>query len=506
MDEASEEARGPGWSEAATLVRLSGDRWTVRDACEGVMVFGGTGSGKTSGSGQNLALSYLSAGFGGLVLCAKKEEAQQWRAYAKDTGRGADVMAFGSDPSLAFNFMEYEARRPGEGAGLTENLVNLFLEVTSIGSGPGGSRTGDPFWERSMKSLVRNAVDLILMAGSSPSLPAIFEVIQSAADSPSQTADPIWRQRSRCWQLLGLAETRLTGTPSEPDLRQVAGYWMRHFPGMGEKTRGSIVAMFLSVAESLMRGRMRELFCGRSTLEPVAALQGKLIIIDLPVKEWSEVGRFAAVLWKYCLQKAIERRGDNATRAGRPVFIWADECHHFVSRYDQLFQTTARSSRAATVYLTQNYPNLVAALGADASGKAIVDSLLGNLGTKIFHANSDPETNRYAAELIGRCLQGMRSRGSGSSVSGGGAFSLQGSSNAGISEHFEYAVQPSEFSTLRRGGAENALRTEAFVVQSGRLWTHTQSPWTKVAFRQWGPHTLERAAELTPQQAPGRRR
>ena len=224
------------------------------------------------------------------------------------------------------------------------------------------------------------------------------------------------------------------------------------------------------------------------------------------MKEWSEVGRFAAVLWKYCLQKAIERRGDNATRAGRPVFIWADECHHFVSRYDQLFQTTARSSRAATGYLTQNYPNLVAALGADASGKAIVDSLLGNLGTKIFHANSDPETNRYAAELIGRCLQGMRSRGSGSSVSGGGAFSLQGSSNAGISEHFEYAVQPSEFSTLRRGGAENALRTEAFVVQSGRLWTHTQSPWTKVAFRQWGPHTLERAAELTPQQAPGRRR
>lgn len=33
--------------------------------------FGSIGSGKTSGSGQALALAYLRAGFGGLVLCAK---------------------------------------------------------------------------------------------------------------------------------------------------------------------------------------------------------------------------------------------------------------------------------------------------------------------------------------------------------------------------------------------------------------------------------------------------
>ena len=504
MDAASEPPGQRSWADDHELIGLAGDRWRVRDACEGVMIFGGTGSGKTSGSGQNLALSYLSAGFGGLVLCAKKEEAAQWRAYAAATGRVGDVVSFGPDPALAFNFMEYEARRPGEGAGLTENLVNLFIEVTSLGSGPGSSRAGDPFWERSMKSLVRNAVDLILMAGSPPSLPAIFEAIQTAADSPAQTADPAWRQRSRCWELLNLAELRLTGTPAEPDLRQVAGYWMRHFPGMGEKTRGSIVAMFLSVAESLMRGRMRELFCGASTLEPEAALGGKIIIVDLPVKEWSEVGRFAAVLWKYCLQKAIERRADNPAGLARPVFLWADECHHFISRYDQLFQTTARSSRAATVYLTQNYPNLTAALGADASGKAIVDSLLGNLGTKIFHANADPQTNRYAADLIGRSLQGMRSLGSGSSLSGGGAFSLGKSTHQGISEHFEYAIQPSEFSTLRRGGLDNALKTEAFVVQSGRVWTQTRALWTKVAFRQWGAAGIAHDPE-PPQRARGRR-
>ena len=30
------------------------DRFTIRDACEGIAVFGGTGSGKTSGSGLAL--------------------------------------------------------------------------------------------------------------------------------------------------------------------------------------------------------------------------------------------------------------------------------------------------------------------------------------------------------------------------------------------------------------------------------------------------------------------
>ena len=52
---------------------MGGDMWRIKDACEGTIIFGGTGSGKTSGSGRAIATSFLSAGFGGLVLCAKPE-------------------------------------------------------------------------------------------------------------------------------------------------------------------------------------------------------------------------------------------------------------------------------------------------------------------------------------------------------------------------------------------------------------------------------------------------
>lgn len=42
------------------LIQFSpADVWTVRDACEGVQVFGGIGSGKISGSGAAIAKSFL---------------------------------------------------------------------------------------------------------------------------------------------------------------------------------------------------------------------------------------------------------------------------------------------------------------------------------------------------------------------------------------------------------------------------------------------------------------
>ncbi|HEY5228860.1 MAG TPA: hypothetical protein VIJ19_09970 [Opitutaceae bacterium] len=294
-----------GWPDQQGLVAMGSDTWRIKDACEGTMIFGGTGSGKTTGSGRSLARSFMAAGFGGLVLCAKPAEPALWRTYAADAGRQADVVLFGGSEGTGFNFLEYESQRSGRGAGLTENIVNLFMEVSSIGSGDSRSRGGDPFWERSMRSLVRNCVDALVMAGESVSLHAMFDVVRSAPADAASLADASWRDRSACWRLLEAAKARALGKSWAIDCREVAGYWLGQFPTLGEKTRGSIVAMFSTLAEGLMRGKMRELFCEGTTLVPEDVIAGRIVVVDLPVKEWSEVGRMAAVVWKYCLQKAI---------------------------------------------------------------------------------------------------------------------------------------------------------------------------------------------------------
>jgi hypothetical protein len=475
---------GGPWPDDRGLVSMGPDVWRIKDACEGTIVFGATGSGKTSGSGRAMACSFLAAGFGGLVLCAKPEEPGLWRSYARESGREGDLRMFGGADGLAFNFMRHESLRSGSGAGLTENIVNLFVEVASIGSGEARSRGGDPFWERAMRSLVRNCAELLTMAGEPVTLHAMFEVVRSAPPDHASLAATGWRDTSACWAMLEAARARAGGTPWEIDCREVAGYWLGHFPTLGDKTRGSIIAMFSTLAEALMRGKMRELFCGGTTLAPEDVLAGRIVVVDLPVKEWSEVGRMAAVLWKYCLQKAVERRPDNADGAGRPVFIWADECQHFTSRYDPLFQATARSSRAASVYLTQNYPSLASAMGGGGEGRTMTDTLLGSMGTKIFHANSDRDTNQLAADLVGRRLQCLRTWGSSSSLSLGPGAGAGASSSRGRGESMDLEVQPREFSTLRKGGAENANTTEALVFQNGRVWSANGRTWQKVAFRQ----------------------
>jgi hypothetical protein len=121
------------------------------------------------------------------------------------------------------------------------------------------------------------------------------------------------------------------------------------------------------------------------------------------VKEYGQVWLFANMLWKLSFQKSVERRDVKANP--RPVFLWADEGHHFLHAEDSLFQSTCRSSRVASVLITQNLPNLDVALGGGDTGRAEAESLLANFGTLIFHCNTCQRTNEFAAGLIGRTLQ-----------------------------------------------------------------------------------------------------
>jgi hypothetical protein len=45
----------------------------ILETCAGLHVWGGVGSGKTSGSSKNLVRAYLRAGFGGVVTSVKEQ-------------------------------------------------------------------------------------------------------------------------------------------------------------------------------------------------------------------------------------------------------------------------------------------------------------------------------------------------------------------------------------------------------------------------------------------------
>ena len=160
------------------LLRLSPvDVWTIRDACEGVQIFGAIGSGKTSGSGDAIAKAFLRQGFGGLVMCAKPEERRDWERRCAETGRSQHLIVFSPDDKWRFNFLDYELRRRGRGAGMTENLVNLFSSVKEIVEGKQGMGGGDQIWELAKDDLLRNVVDLLTISKGRLALQGICRVI-----------------------------------------------------------------------------------------------------------------------------------------------------------------------------------------------------------------------------------------------------------------------------------------------------------------------------------------
>jgi len=483
------------------------DPLTVANACEGTHVFGGIGSGKTSGSGKALAHAFLNAGMGGLVLTAKPDELATWQRYAEETGRSDDLLIFSPDHSHRFNFLNYESNRTGAGGGQTENIVALFMSVLEASNRDGGNSGGDKFWQDATKQLLRNAVDLLRLSQSDIVLSDIVKIINEAPKGAEdiflnknpQKSNPRFAQ-TIVGQKIEIIQNRKNNGELSPvdnnDFQQTFDYWIKNFPYIADRTRSSITATFLAMADMFLRGHLSQLFCTNTTLTPDITFDpnNKIIVVALPVKQWGQVGIVAQVLFKFMWQQAIERR--QVEPHTLPSFLWADEAHLFITEYDQEFLTTARSSRACMVYLTQNMPNYLAMLGGrDAQSR--VDSLLGNFQTKIFHQNADSVTNTWAAELIGRNLQ-QRANYSTSHNSGnnsGGSESDQGgssssgnnegsSSSSGISEQVDYDIMPVEFSRLRKGSSVNNCLVDAIIHQGGRFWEQTGKSYLFTTFDQ----------------------
>jgi hypothetical protein len=478
------------WALSTPLLSFSKkDHLTIGRAFEGIAIMGAIGSGKSSGSGRALALALLAAGAGFLVLCAKSDEADTWESYCRQSGRLADLVRFRADGAYRFDPLNHELVRKGEGAGQTENIVGLLstlLEIADRNTGQGGSGKDDEgYWKRSLRQLLRNVVDLLVLAKGQVSVPDLYRIVVTAPTSMDNVRSPEWRERSFCFQCMGEADKRPKTVRQRHDFEIVADYFMLEFPGLSDKTRSVIVSTFTSMVDVLNRGLLRELFCNGTNISPEATEEGKIIVVDIPVKEYGDVGLFAATLWKYAWQKSIERR--NVVASPRPVCLWCDEAHTFLTSYDMQFQTTCRAARAATVLLSQNLSNYYAVLSGNDKGKAVADSLLGNLNLKIFHANGDHVTNEWMASMIGRSRQLVcNSNSSGDPTDPISASLGIGTSHnsSGVSEVFEFEVQPSVCTTLRTGGPGNHWLVDSIIFSNGSCFKATGRPYLFRTFSQ----------------------
>lgn len=479
------------WDIAHPLLHLSKqDVWTLGKSMENALVLGTTGSGKTSGSGAAKATAFLKAGYGGLVLCAKPEEMLLWQRYCARTNRTADLRIIAPEGPWRFNPLAYELARGGPRN--AENVVGLLAALLDLadrdGSG-GGNRDDESYWRRATRQLVRNLVELLILATGTVSVDALYRAAISAPQSMEEVRSEKWRASSFCFMLLRDADRR-TKTPSqERDFALVTDYLLVEFPNLSSKTRSVILSCFTSQIDVMQRGVLRDLFGSDTTLTPDESERGAIIVVGLPVKSHREVGVIANVLLKYSWQRSIESR--NVLESERPVFLWADEFQHFVTAHDAQFLATSRSARASTVLLTQNLPGVYAALGGGDKGRNAADAIFANCNLKVMHANSDPTTNEWCSSLIGRSRQYMANGNSSCAASGpwgtllGAEFTgRDGTTSAGFSETMDFEVQPREFTRLRTGGPSNDWCVDSIAFQNGAVFNASGRNWLRTTFRQ----------------------
>lgn len=495
------------------LLRLSrNDVWTLRDACQGTQIFGGVGSGKSSTVARDIAHAFLRQGMGGLVLCAKPGERALWERYARETGRSKSLIIFDDTGRNTFNFLDYEMRR-GERL-VVHNLVTTFMRLMDAVKPREESGSNEVFWRDSCADLLRNTLTALYAAYGTVQLSDMTRLIASAPKSLEEVGQKAWRDRSFCYRTLMLAN-RQPRMPLPPeDRRQIEEFFFEIWPTYSDKMRSSIEATFRASASPFLTGYLRELFCTTTTAIPELTHESAIIIVDLPIKEHDTSGMLAQHIWKYLWQRATERRKVDGDKT-RPTYLFADECQFFVSKYDLEFQSTARSARACTVYISQNLPTYYERMDGK-NPEHTANALLGNFQTKVFLQNLDETTNRYAAETIGKVMMTFRSYGtnngrsvgenigysesSGSNQSSGPNGAVSGGSNWnssfnegrnkgktwGSNESFnqqvEYEVLPSTFTSLKQ--ARNGLPAEGIVLMAGQRFKATGRHWIKAEFSQ----------------------
>ena len=161
------------------------DAVRFRDIIEGgCLISGGLGSGKSSTSARNLALSLLQSGYGGLVLTVKSDETEHWIEYANETGREDDLIIFNAASGFSFDPLAYIWQAGGRAAAQIETVVELFTILMSVGKVYQPS-SGERYFEQAVEELLRATLVILSNAGEDISIIAIHKVIASL---PIETA------------------------------------------------------------------------------------------------------------------------------------------------------------------------------------------------------------------------------------------------------------------------------------------------------------------------------
>ena len=454
------------------IIRLSDtDIVRFRDIIEGgCLITGGLGSGKSSTSAKTIALSFLTAGYGGLVLTVKSDEKDHWVEYARQTGREKDLIILSPASGLSFDPLAYTWNIPGRSSGFIETVVEIFTTLMAVGKVYQPS-SGERYFEQAVEELMRAVLVCLSNANQPNSINSIHHVICSLPIEREQVSSEDWQLGSECSRVISkLRERKDSFTPSQWDDLDIAiVYLLEKWPALDPRTRSNVESTWSGMASKFTYDPFRSMFSsGRVDFTPEQTThERKIVIVDMPVLEYGrETSRLCQILIKLIFQRAWLRH-QYKRGCCHGAFLFQDEFALLMHRNENQFHMVCRSSAIAPVCITPNILNIAAEEFGEQQPGAKTLGFLGLLSLKIFHANNETQTNEYASNQIGREYRYIDSWSAGAGET---------HHHNGISgnKQLVHILEPIEFTRLIKPDGDNPL-SQAIVYQSGRTFNSTKT-------------------------------
>ena len=452
------------WHKETRLLDLTGygDWLTLGELYTSVAVFGVTGSGKSSALAPlAAALMDIDAGF--VWPCAKPQEVSTALKIARACGREKDVIVLGKHEDgiitrHRFNPLQDELSIPTNSSDSVMRYLAALQKLLARKEGEQASAEGGRYWDEQFEAALWHLIATARCAGLTPTISLLSRIFADAPKSVEMFQEDGWAQRSACWDCLLKAQERVRSGECDPeDFQQIYDYWCQRYRDLHDKTRSNIDSMVTAFFDGFTAEEpFRSLLSGDSTVTPEDVIErGKIVILSLPTAEYHAKGRMSQYAFLYSLQRALLRRkrpSDNSPL--RPVVCFVDEAANFCSREDSLFFREVRSNCCINIYLAQGIGGYLEAL--DYKDMAQIDTYLQNLATRIYFANNSIETNRFAAESIGKALIDKPTSSFNFSV---------GPPNIGSSSTQEerHRILAGMFQTLQTGGPANGCVVTGYV-------------------------------------------
>jgi len=274
-----------------------------RDFHKGIAVLGSPDSGKTT-LARTLYRALLRDQQGGLVLCVKAGQVEEFRDLCALEQRGQDCLVIAQGNGHRFNPLENETDI-SEAAAFVGELAEVLSDRTET------SGAESAFWRAQLDIILRNLFKLSWLVHKRLDLVDAAILFDGRACSKGEIADPTWRSSSPMAKALEVAKS----ARSDPESRLAVEYFENAFPALGDRLQGSLAATVAGVFDALRRPPLCDIFSGESTFSMHQILNaGKICVVGMPVLD-GIAGRLANAILQFAFCRAATRASGPATHS-----------------------------------------------------------------------------------------------------------------------------------------------------------------------------------------------